>query len=146
MLYNLKEASVAVRGSQIDYAVFGKGTRPMVILPGLSLRDVKGAGFGLALMYRLFAKDYRVYVLDKKADIPEGCTVKDLADDTAVVMKALGIAHSADLGGIFGERVSHRDHAGRDNDDSGGRRIPVFPRRRAKCLYAIASAVVRFLG
>lgn len=106
MFYNLKESSVAVGDSQINYAVFGKGARPMVIIPGLSLRDVKGAGAGLALMYRIFAKDYRVYVLDKKADIPEGCTVKDLADDTAIAMEALGLSHAVIFGVSLGGMIA----------------------------------------
>ncbi len=106
MLYDLKESAVVVGESTIDYAVFGKGTQPMVIIPGLSLRDVKGAGAGLALMYRLFAKDYRVYVLDKKADIPEGCTVKDLADYTAIAMEALGLSHAIVFGVSLGGMIA----------------------------------------
>ena len=43
MFWNLKEASVRVGDSYVDYAVFGKGNKPMVIIPGLTLRDVKGS-------------------------------------------------------------------------------------------------------
>ena len=106
MFYQLKESSVAVGNSTVDYVAFGKGTRPMVIIPGLSLRDVKGAGAGLALMYRVFAKNFRVYVIDKKADVPEGCTVKDLADDTAAVMEALGISNAAVFGVSLGGMIA----------------------------------------
>ena len=95
MLWKLKESSVEVGDSRIDYAAFGKGDKPLVIIPGLTLRDVKGAGAGLAMMYRTFAKDYRVYVIDKKRDIPEGCTVADLALDTAMAMRALGIENAS---------------------------------------------------
>ena len=106
MFYQLKEASVAVGNSTVEYAVFGKGARPMVIIPGLSLRDVKGAGAGLALMYRIFAKDFRVYVMDKKADIDEGCTVKDLADDTAAAMEALKISNAVVVGISLGGMIA----------------------------------------
>lgn len=106
MFYRLKEASVKIGNSHIDYAVFGTGERPMVIIPGLSLRDVKGAGAGLALMYRFFAKDYRVYVLDKKADIPEGCTVADLAKDTALAMEALEISNAVVFGVSLGGMIA----------------------------------------
>lgn len=112
MFWNLKESSVAVGNGRIDYAVFGKGKKPMVIIPGLSLRDVKGAGAGLALMYRLFAKDYRVYVLDKSTDIPEDCTVAALADDTAAAMQALGIKEAyvfgVSLGGMIAQEIAVR--------------------------------------
>lgn len=106
MLWNLREGSVTVRNGIIDYAVFGKGTQPLVIIPGLSLRDVKGAGAGLAWMYRLFAKDYRVYVIDKKSDIREGCTIVDLAKDTADAMNTLGIADADVLGISLGGMIA----------------------------------------
>ncbi|MBR2381434.1 MAG: alpha/beta hydrolase [Clostridia bacterium] len=106
MFWNLKESSVEVGKSRVDYAVFGNGKKPMVIIPGLSLRDVKGAGFGLALMYRTFARDYRVYVIDKKNDIEENCTVSDLANDTAIVMQALGIENAYVLGVSLGGMIA----------------------------------------
>ena len=81
MLYNLKEATLKIDTTSINYAVFGNGTKPLVIIPGLTLRDVKGAGWSLAYMYRIFAKDYRVYVFDKKEIIPEGYKIKNLADE-----------------------------------------------------------------
>jgi pimeloyl-ACP methyl ester carboxylesterase len=110
VFWNLKEAAAEVGGSKIDYAVFGKGKKTMVIIPGLTLRDVKGAGTGLALMYKIFARDYRVYVIDKKHDIPEGCTVDDLARDTAEAMRALGIEGAyvvgVSLGGMIAQRLA----------------------------------------
>ena len=85
MLGRMKEDTLRLADGTLDYAAFGRGTRPLVIIPGLSLRDVKGAGAGLAWMYRRFAKDYRVYVLDKKSNISAGYTVRDIANDTAEV-------------------------------------------------------------
>lgn len=106
MFWNLHESSVNLESGRIDYAVFGKGTTPLVIIPGLSLRDVKGAGVGLALMYRLFAKDYHVYVFDKKSEIAEGCTVVDLMEDTAAAMYALGITDACVMGVSLGGMIA----------------------------------------
>ena len=106
MLWNLKESSVTVGGSRVDYAVFGRGSKALVIIPGLSLRDVRGAGAGLAWMYRRFAKDYRIYVLDKKVDIPEGCTVADLARDTVEALQTLGIHQASYLGVSLGGMIA----------------------------------------
>lgn len=64
MLYNAKNRTLDTGGTQMDYAVFGRGSKALVIIPGLSLRDVKGSAVPLALMYRGFAKDYTVYVSD----------------------------------------------------------------------------------
>ena len=106
MLWNLREASIPLGDGTLDYAVFGKGEQPLIILPGLTLRDVKGAGAGLAMMYRLFARDYRVYVLDKKSDIPAHCTVADLAEDTAAAMQALGLTDACVLGVSLGGMIA----------------------------------------
>ena len=115
MLWHLTEASVPLASGRIDYAAFGRGSAPLVLLPGLTLRDVRGAGAGLALMYRQFARDYRVYIFDKNAVIPDGCTVADLADDTAAAMEALGITDAAvfgvSLGGMIAEELAIRHPA-----------------------------------
>ena len=106
MFYNLKEDTIQLDHTSIDYAVFGTGIMPLVIIPGLTLRDLKGSGWSLAYMYRMFAKDYRVYVFDKKREIPEGYTVKQLADDLAKVMKQLGISKAHIFGVSQGGMVA----------------------------------------
>ena len=105
MFWNLKESTISLDTGTVDYAVFGNGNKPFVIIPGLSLRDVKGAGAGLAMMYRLFAKEYRVYVIDKNSHIPEGCTVADLAEDTAAAMLVLGITDACVMGVSLGGMI-----------------------------------------
>lgn len=106
MLYNLKEATLKIDNASINYAVFGNGTKPLVIIPGLTLRDVKGAGWSLAYMYRIFAKDYRVYIFDKKEIIPEGYTIKNLADDLAHAMRELDIKNAHIFGVSQGGMVA----------------------------------------
>lgn len=112
MFWNLSESAVRLASGSIDCAVFGRGDKPFVIIPGLSLRDVKGAGAGLALMYRQFAEDYRVYVIDKNSAIAENCTVADLAEDTAAAMTALGITEACvmgvSLGGMIAQEIAVR--------------------------------------
>ena len=112
MFRNLKESTVSLENGTVDYAVFGRGDKPFVIIPGLSLRDVRGAGAGLAMMYRMFADEYRVYVIDKNSRIPEGCTVADLAEDTADAMTKLGLADACvmgvSLGGMIAQELAIR--------------------------------------
>lgn len=86
-------------GTSIDCVSFGSGSRPLVMLPGLSLQRVKGAALGLRLMYREFGRSHRVYVIDKKEDIPERYTLRDMAEDTAYVMERLGLT-GADVFGV----------------------------------------------
>jgi len=94
--------SIPLPGSELDCIIFGQGDRPLVILPGLSTRDVRPAGLMLSLMYRSFTRDFTVYVLDKPRHIPEGCTVADLAEDCARAMNALGIEKACILGVSLG--------------------------------------------
>lgn len=98
MLYNAKNLSLKIGGTYMDYVRFGSGGKTLVLIPGLNVRGVKGAALSLSIMYRIFAKDYTVYVFDRKADIPDGYTVKDIADDTAYAMKALGIENASVFG------------------------------------------------
>lgn len=106
MIYNVKERQLQIGASKMTYASFGKGNKTMVIIPGLSLKDVKGAGAGLAYMYRKFAKEYTVYVFDRKEDIPEGYTVKEIADDVADGMKLLGLREAYVFGVSQGGMVA----------------------------------------
>lgn len=94
MLYGTCEKTLKIDGTEMDYVTFGKGEKTLILLPGLSLQGVKGNGLSLAYMYRIFAKKYKVYVLDRKRDIPEGYTVRDMAEDTAKAMDMLGLSHA----------------------------------------------------
>lgn len=104
MLYGAKESALEINASgsrriKIKYISFGIGERPLVIIPGLSLRSISGMAVPLAYMYRVFAKDFKVFIFDRRDDVPEGFTVSDIADDTAESMRALSI-ESADIIGI----------------------------------------------
>lgn len=106
MLYNLKKETVNIDNTTMDYIVFGKGKKPLIIIPGLSLNRVKGAGASLAYMYRIFAKEYRVYIFDKKEMIAEEYTIKEIAKDTAYAMKILGISKAYVFGVSQGGMVA----------------------------------------
>lgn len=99
MLFHAKDLTVKTDCFEMDYVTFGKGNRTLVMLPGLGTRGVKGTAILLAYLYRSFTKDYTVYVFDRIRDIPEGYTVRKMAEDTASAMKALGLA-SADVFGV----------------------------------------------
>ena len=99
MLYDAKEQKLNLQNLQVDYITFGKGSKPLVMIQGLNTRGVKGAALSLAYMYRMFAKDYKVYLFDRRRDIGESTTVRELASDIAVAMDALHIKN-ADIFGV----------------------------------------------
>lgn len=45
----------------MNYITFGKGEKPLILIQGLSTRSIKGVAFSVAYMYRMFARDYKVY-------------------------------------------------------------------------------------
>lgn len=98
MKYNVKEASLKMGNTEMAYVSFGTGTKPLVIIPGLSLKRVKGSGQVLARMYRIFANDYRVYVFDRKEEIPEDYTIKGIAKDVAFAMYQLELSNAVVFG------------------------------------------------
>ncbi|MEE1051900.1 MAG: alpha/beta hydrolase, partial [Lachnospiraceae bacterium] len=93
-----EEKKLTVGGVCTDYIEFGNGNIPLVLVPGLSLRRVKGTGLAIARMYRIFADQYKVYLFDRRDDIPEGFTVQDMAEDLAAAMGELGIRSACVLG------------------------------------------------
>lgn len=99
MFYNAKDYTLKTSKIEIDYACFGYGNKNLILIPGLSLRGVKGAALSLAYMYRIFAKEYRVYVFDKRNNLPNNYTIEDLANDLAYVMEELHI-EKADVFGV----------------------------------------------
>ena len=98
MINKAKQKNVTIDGTKLQYIEFGKGTRPLVMIQGLNTRGIDGAGDSLAMTYKLFAKDYKVYLFDRRPEVREGITVRDLACDVAAAMDALGLSDACVLG------------------------------------------------
>lgn len=84
----------------MDYVSFGHGKKSLIILPGLSdgLATVKGKAFILASPYRLFFEEYTVYMFSRKDALPQGYSIKSMAADQAMAIKALGISSASVMG------------------------------------------------
>ncbi len=86
-------------GTDLDCVVFGRGDNALILIPGLSFQRVKNAAVPLAYLYRMFAKKYTVYVVDKKDAVPDGYTVWEMAGDVAFMMERLHL-RAADVFGV----------------------------------------------
>lgn len=101
MFYNARNGSVFVGNSQMDYISFGRGNKNLIMLPGLGdgLSTVKGMALVFSIMYRIYAKEFTVYVFSRKNHLHEGYSTREMAKDQAEAMAVLGIS-KADVFGI----------------------------------------------
>ncbi|MBO7363922.1 MAG: alpha/beta hydrolase [Lachnospiraceae bacterium] len=100
MRMHAKNGAVRLGDALMHYVSFGSGSRPMVLLPGLSdgLMTVKGKALLLGGPYRLFFEKYTVYMFSRKDPLPADCTIQDMADDQAEAMARLGIGKACIAG------------------------------------------------
>ena len=100
MCWNTKNGVVPIGYTGMNYVSFGSGNKALIILPGLSdgLTTVKGKALLLALPYKLFFKDYTVYMFIRKNELPNNYSISEMADDQAEAMRRLGIEKAAVLG------------------------------------------------
>lgn len=109
-MLNAKNRSVRIGNTDMDFVSFGKGGQALVILPGLgdALRTVKGMAMVLTAMYRLFAKDFTVYIFSRKNHISDVYSIEDMADDQAQAMKLLNISNACVMGVSQGGMIAMR--------------------------------------
>lgn len=102
MIFNAKNRQAVIDNDTMNYIEFGKGSRPLVMIPGLGdgLSPVRGRiqAAAFAWNYRKLARHFKVYVFSRKNHLREGCSTRDMARDQAQVMKALGICDAMVLG------------------------------------------------
>jgi pimeloyl-ACP methyl ester carboxylesterase len=102
---------------EFPYVRFGSGPENLVILPGITLDNEPPNRFA-AWTYRLgfgrFARDYTVYVINRRRGMPPECTTRDMAQDYARVIEGeLGPSHliGFSTGGSIAQYVA-LDHPG----------------------------------
>ena len=97
---------------EMGYIRFGKGTKTLVILPGLSVQSVLSAAPAIEKQYEIFAEDFTVYLFDRRSDLPDEYSVYDMADDTAKAMKELNLSgvclFGVSQGGMIAELLAIR--------------------------------------
>ena len=104
------EMHIEVNGGRVPCIRFGSGEKPLVMIPGLRTSTIEGTGKFISRYYRIFTKEYTVYILDRKDNLPESCTIRGFADDIAAAMKSLGIADAyvfgASQGGMIAQELA----------------------------------------
>ena len=92
--------TVRVNGDVFDYVQFGGGEEQLVLIPGLGdgLTTVKGKALLGELMFRPFAKEYRITIISRKRALEPDCTTETMAVDQAAAMRTLGIRRAQIVG------------------------------------------------
>lgn len=104
MVFHAKNGTAA----GADYIRFGTGRKNLILLPGLGdgLRTVKGTALPMALYYRSLSKDYTVYMVSRKTDLPAGSTTRDMARDLKEAMDVLGLETASLVGVSMGGMIA----------------------------------------
>lgn len=101
-----KEFYIDANGGRQLCITFGRGSRSLVLIPGLRLSSLRGSGAVSARYYRLFSEAYTVYIFDRKEPLLPGCTIHDLAEDLAAAMDRLGLRGADVLGASQGGMIA----------------------------------------
>lgn len=106
MPYNANDFPVVFKDGKVTVISFGTGKKPLVMIPGLRFAPINGGAQALSWYYRIFARQYRVYMIDRKFPPAEGCTIHDLAEDVALVMGAQHLSDAYLLGASQGGMIA----------------------------------------
>ena len=100
MLWNAGNGRVPLGDTEMEYVSFGRGERHLVVLPGLSdgLATVGGKALLLAGPYRRIFDRFTVWMFSRKNRMPDGYSIREMAQDQARAMEILGIGEAAVLG------------------------------------------------
>lgn len=108
MFYNAKNHTATIDGDTTDFISFGKGKKNLIIIPGVGdgLKTAKGLALPFAFMYRLFAKDFIVYVMSRKRNVPKYYSTQQMAFDMHKVLKSVGVEKTSVVGVSMGGMIA----------------------------------------
>ena len=101
MFNNAKNKEIKIDDISVYYVTFGKGKKNLIIIPGGGdgFKLVKGLAIPFSIMYKIFAKEYKVYIFSRRNKLNEGFSTEDMANDIIKHMEDLNI-DKADIVGV----------------------------------------------
>ena len=76
---------------KMQYACLGKGDKPLVWIPGLSIQSIMIMVDNMSMAFKPLEDDFTIYLFDRREDIPSEYSVEKIAKDTAIAIKKLGL-------------------------------------------------------
>ena len=84
---------------EMEYARIGIGPKPLVVIPGLSIKSVMKSAASLEGPFKIFKEKYTLYFFDRKKDATSGYSLPEMAEDQVAALKAIGL-EKADIYGV----------------------------------------------
>ena len=100
MIYNSKNNVIELDDTTVNYISFGTGERNLIIIPGLGdgLKTVKGLALPFSIMYKMFAKRFKVYVFSRKNDLEDDYNTIDMAKDIKNILDKINVDKTSVVG------------------------------------------------
>ena len=101
---------LTIKDFQMDYCKFGEGEKVMVLLPGLSIKNIMLSANVVAKDYKPFLTDFTIYLIDRRVDPQDDITIQSMAKDTEDAFDALGLKDiylfGASQGGMLAMQIA----------------------------------------
>lgn len=102
--------SVKTDRFEMRYAKFGEGRKTLVIVPGLSLKNVLNSAPSVEVGFKNFTQEYTCYLFDRIEVPPENYSIGQMAEDLAETLKNLDIKNTdfycTSQGGMISQYVA----------------------------------------
>lgn len=90
--------TISTTSAKVECACFGRGKRPLVILPGLSIKSLMPLAGAVAERYKKFLDDYEIFLMERPTEPPSDCDSSFLARAAIEALDALGVKGACVVG------------------------------------------------
>ncbi len=102
--------TVEVNGNELDYAVFGSGKIPLIMIPGISIKSVILSAQAVAGAYSRYLENHTVYMFDRRRFAQPGYNIDDMGGELAEALNILGIKNAdffgTSQGGMIAQQIA----------------------------------------
>ena len=101
-----QELNLPITDGLLPCIRFGTGEKAFVMIAGMGMTGLAGVGDAVSETYKCFAEEYTVYLFERRSELPDGWTVRDMARDIAEGMRSLGLRNADVMGASQGGMIA----------------------------------------